>query len=134
MVTQLEIKKQAKKKEKVYKSFQDIPVHEQRYFPRWEVSNRAYYCLGNKDHIVKTETKDISPTGASLHISPDVGLNERVDVKIYLSDDKSFQATGKVIWKCLVNDQDCFAGVVFDPLPEETQNTIAAYAFPPVKF
>jgi hypothetical protein len=117
----------------VYKSFQDIPSSEQRYFPRWEISNRAYYCAENDARILKSQTKNLSPSGVSLEVYPDIGLNQKIEVKIYLNDEKSFQATGKVVWKYLFRDEICYAGILFDPLPEETLTLISAYAFTPQK-
>ena len=116
-----------------YTSFNELPLYEQRYLPRWEVQNQAYYHRPGTHQIFKTETRDISLSGACLYVSPHIHPNERIELKIYLSPEKNFEATGTVIWKCTVNDDCCYAGVFFDRLPEEIQSLILEFSFIPPK-
>ena len=112
----------------IYTSFNDLPLYEQRYMPRWEVATQSYYKIEGSDEIIKTQTKNLSFTGVSLYAVADIPLNKKLDLKIHLSPEKNFEAKGRVIWKCSLQDV-CYIGVVFENLPEKTQELILEYAF-----
>ena len=113
----------------MYISFDDLPLYEQRYLPRWELSNQAYYHFCNSDQIFKTLTKNINLAGACLYVAPHIPLNTKLELKIYLSPEKNFEAKGTVIWKSTLADDCCYAGIYFDPLPEQTRELILEHAF-----
>ena len=122
--------KQAVKQQDVRDTaFANLPLYEQRYLPRWDVSSNAYYHLPGTHQIFKTQTRNISLTGVCLYVSPDIHLNEKVELKIYLSPKENFEVNGTAIGKYTLFGHGCYAGFFFDHLPQEKQELILRYAF-----
>lgn len=114
-----------------YTSFDDLPIYEQRYLPRWVTQNRAYYRRENVPAIFRTQIEDLNLTGACLHIQSDVQTNQQLKLKIYLTDKMSFTASGTIMWKRTTSGSHCYAGILFDPLPNAIQDLILKHAFEP---
>ena len=111
-----------------YKSFDDLPVYDQRYMPRWITPNKVYYRNKNGQLIVATQLKDMHLGGACLHVNGHVHVNQLLHLKIFLDRFHSFEAAGTVMWK-LGNGDKSIAGVAFEPLDEPAQDIILEYAF-----
>ena len=111
-----------------YVSFSDLPIYDQRDIPRWKTQKRAYYREEDAPTIFRTQTMDLSSTGVSVQAHLDIPLNQKIKLKIYLSEMLNFETEGTVVWKTIMPDNRCFVGVSFDPLPERTQNMILEYA------
>ena len=128
VISVLNHKQTVKQQDSIYTSFDDLPLYEQRYLPRWEVSNQAYYH-SDPHHIFKTFTKNVSLTGACLYVTPHIHLNTKLELKIYLTPEKNFETKGTVLWKCTLNDDCCYAGIYFNPLPDQIRELILEHAF-----
>ncbi len=100
---------------------------DQRYLPRWDTSNKAYYRKDNSNVLLKSQLIDLSLTGCSLYTDKKIKVNDRLDMEIFLSSRDSFQVMGTVMWK--EEDGGTFAGVVFDPISTYTQELILRYGF-----
>ena len=111
-----------------YTSFDDLPLFDQRYLPRWQTEKRAYYRNNETNLIIKTQVKDLSFTGACLYTYPDVNTNQNIELIIYLAPKISFLTRGTVVWKRSLKDV-CHVGVMFDPLSSKNQELILKYAF-----
>ena len=111
-----------------YATLDDLPLYDQRYLPRWLAEKTAYYRSDDTNIITKTSVKDLSFIGACLYATQDVHLSQELEVIIYLAPKVSFLTKARVMWKRSSNDH-CYAGVVFDPLPQKTQDLILRYAF-----
>jgi hypothetical protein len=111
-----------------YKSFSDLPIYEQRYLPRWQTSSKAFYRKENSNVLFKTQLKDLTFAGACLHTDGNVHVNDHLGMKIYLSAQISVQVNGTVLWK-RTGDDHSLAGILFDPLTEDTQQLILEYGF-----
>ncbi len=111
-------------------SFPDgFPLYDQRYLPRWETGKKAYYHLKGAHVIYRTQIKNLNATGVCLYVARDVRVNQRLELKIYFSQEKSFEIEGTVIWTN-TSDQDLsWAGIMFDNLPQEIRDRILEYAF-----
>ena len=110
------------------KTFSDLAIYDQRYMPRWETSQEAYYREKSRPVIVRTRMKDLTLAGASLYIKDDVSVRDCLDLKIYLSPESSFHARGVVLWK-KSGTQCAYVGILFDRLPEITQRLITDHGF-----
>ncbi len=110
-------------------SLDEIYLYEQRCLPRWIFSVQAYYRICGRSEVFKTQTRDLSFVGGSFYIGPHVRLNEKIILKIFLSPLESFEAEGTVIWKRLLGDDDCYAGVFFNTLSDENQELILKYVY-----
>ncbi|OGX06277.1 MAG: hypothetical protein A2Z88_00510 [Omnitrophica WOR_2 bacterium GWA2_47_8] len=112
-----------------YKSFDDLPLYDHRYLPRWEVDSRAYYRVKDTAVIIRTKMHDLSLTGVCMHVSTNVHANQKILLKMYLSDQVNLEAEGTVIWKRTLFNHDSYAGVMFDGLSQEKQALILEHAF-----
>jgi hypothetical protein len=101
---------------------------DQRYLPRWDTSNKVYYRHGISNVLLKSQLIDLSCTGCSLYTDKNIQVNDRLEMEIFFSSRDSFQVTGTVIWKDVI-DGSTFAGVVFQPLPAYTQELILKNSF-----
>ena len=111
-----------------YTTFADLPLYEQRYIPRFQIDNKAYYREGSLP-AVRTQIKDLSASGVCLHTEPNINVNQRLKLKIYLSEITNFEADGTVVWTSITPEGICHAGIVFDPLPEKTHAMLLEYSF-----
>jgi len=108
-------------------SLQEISRYDRRYMPRWPMESKVYYRIKGVPVIFKTRLRDLNPAGAALRVSSDVHPAQRLELKIYLPDNTSFETEGDVMWK---RGCRCFhAGVLFDCLPQETQEHIVNCAY-----
>ena len=112
-----------------YTTLDALLLYDHRHLPRWQSANKAYYRIPDINVITRTHIKDLNSDGACLFVSRDISANQRLELKIYLSEDRCFEATGTVVWKRTLSEEQCCAGVVFDTLPEMTQDLILRHAF-----
>jgi len=99
-----------------------------RYLPRWQVSNRAKYALGDAGEVDECETRDLSCSGACVKISQLVHPGERIKLKIFLDRKNFVEVDGRVIWN-KVNEEGRFAGISFDTASSDVQQNILDHAF-----
>ena len=109
----------------------DAPQYEKRYFPRWPTTHRAYYRIKNVQAVFRTKIKDLTPEGVCLFVSSDVSESQKLELKIYVSGQESFEGEGTVIWKKILPNQRYYAGIRFDRISQETQNLILEHAGKP---
>ena len=102
---------------------------DQRYLPRWAVSNRVLYQLENDEKTHESNSRDISCTGACFTTPVNLPLNKKVKMKIYLSDDTSVKVEGQVIWNKSVNGGENLVGVTFYNTSQTVQELILKHAF-----
>ena len=112
-----------------YRSFKDLPIYDRRTMPRWGMACKAFYRNGKESTLFRTETRDVTVSGACLYISPDTKLNAHVHMKICLPSGKSFEPSGRVLWKNKDSHGVWYAGILFDALPLETQEILLHYSF-----
>lgn len=112
-----------------YTSFDELPIYDQRYMPRWQTNRRAYYRSVNSNTLYRTQLKDLHLDGACICAFHEIQVNQKLDLKILLSSFESVEASGTVIWKRTTADNQCYAGVAFDPLTPQAQDRIVQYAF-----
>lgn len=73
-------------------------------------------------------TKDLSCVGACLKTQEVLPSNRKLNMKIYLSDQKFFPVEGHVVWN-RSSDSGNSVGVIFDNISPEMQELILQYAF-----
>ena len=111
-------------------SFDEFPVYDHRYLPRWEANNKAYYHLKGAHVIYRTQIKDLNALGACLYVTNEVCVNQTLELKIYLSQRENFEVRGTVIWTTHTFPNDLsWAGIMFEALSPEIQNLILEDAF-----
>lgn len=113
----------------LYPALENFPLLDQRYLPRWDTDRRAYYHVKGSPVIYRTRLKNLTASGVCLYVGKDVAVRQKLEMKIHLSPDKSFQAYGTVVWTYVSPRHLSWAGVAFDNLPQQTQDLILEYAF-----
>lgn len=100
-----------------------------RYLPRWAVSNRLLYQLDDDDKMHESNSRDISCTGACFATPGNLPLNQKVKMKIYLTEETAVKVEGQVIWNKSVNGGENLVGVTFYNTSQAVQDVILKYAF-----
>lgn len=103
-------------------------ITDQRYFPRWEVKNRAIFQFEDQKDTFEAQTLDLSCAGVCLLTAEPVQLNQKLKIIIYLSPTKFINVDGAVSWIHHI-DGHLEAGVHFENTNYKTQDTILQYAF-----
>ena len=112
-------------------SFEHLPIYDRRFFPRWELDQKAYYRLKNHNVIYRTQVKNLTLNGACLYLDCGIHPLQRVAIKIYLPDQESFETEGTLIWKRTLPEGLCYGGIFFDRLTAASQSLIMKHAFIP---
>ena len=99
-----------------------------RYLPRWEVTNRTQYQLEHGEKVHEAQSKDLSCSGMSLVVSEAIPLNQKVKLKIYLSGNTSVEADGEIVW-CRPTVKGNVVGIDFREISENMKQLILNYAF-----
>ena len=102
---------------------------DQRYLPRWEVSNRVLYQFDNDNEPHEGKTKDLSCAGVRIETGEKLVLKKDIKLTIYLSADISVTVNGKVAWTKPSKDHQSEIGITFQNVPEQVQETILQHAF-----
>ena len=103
-------------------------ITDQRYFPRWEVKNRALFQVENQKDTFEAQTVDLSCAGVCLQTAEPVQINQKLKLIIYLSPSKFINVDGTIAW-IHHRDGHLDAGVHFKSTHYKTQDTILQYAF-----
>jgi len=101
---------------------------DQRYIPRWEVHNRIFYQLIGEPEPREAHSRDLSCAGICLKTEQEIIPDQKVKLKIYLSENKSIDVQGHILWTRKIS-QGYLAGIVFDNIKPENQDVILDYAF-----
>lgn len=113
-----------------YTTFADLPLYDFRYMPRWEgVTKRVFYRITGVPLVIRTQMTDLSLNGIGLYVSQGTKIDQRLEMRIHLSHNVSFEAEGRVLWKRPADDHLYIAGVQFEKLPQQTQNLIVEHSF-----
>ena len=107
---------------------QDLPLSDKRYFPRWEVQNRVLYQPFKSSDPKEAITRDLSCAGACICMEDSIGLDQKIKLTVYLSEETKVDLLGKVVWIKLQGDKN-FVGVNFFNTEQEAQDLILEYAF-----
>ncbi|MDD3374952.1 MAG: PilZ domain-containing protein [Candidatus Omnitrophica bacterium] len=99
-----------------------------RYFPRWEVSNKVTYKHESGINFHEGVSRDISNTGVCLRTYEKIQPQEKLFMTIELSDGISIQAQGRALWE-KVGEKDFLVGVRFEDISEKVQEMIFNCAF-----
>jgi len=101
---------------------------EQRYIPRWEVHNRIFYQLMDDSERREASSRDLSCAGICLQTDQEVAVNQKVKLKVYLSENKSIDLQGHILWT-QQTPRGYLAGIAFEDIKPENQDVILDYAF-----
>ncbi|MBP9853788.1 MAG: PilZ domain-containing protein [Candidatus Omnitrophica bacterium] len=108
--------------------FDNVYIYDRRYLPRWEIRGRVFYQDPVHHLIVRTQMKNLTPSGACLYADKSIEVNQRMELKIHLSPNKDFRAVGTVMWKRFYNRQTLI-GILFDELEDSTKKLILEHSF-----
>lgn len=101
---------------------------DKRYIPRWEVDNRILYSLNRERKERECRSKDLSCVGACIHTRENIPEDQKLKLKVFLSENTCFDVEARILWK--KSTQDGYAlGVAFDNITPEVQELILTYAF-----
>ena len=101
---------------------------DQRYFPRWEVSNRVLYQLERRADISQGKTKDLSCAGACIRVDEPID-KQRIKLTLFLNGNTSIAVEGDVLWHRPSDDGNVEVGISFHELSPQAQEVILQYAF-----
>ncbi|MBF0384692.1 MAG: PilZ domain-containing protein [Candidatus Omnitrophica bacterium] len=102
---------------------------DRRYLPRWEVKNRVmFHCLDPADLYREAFTRDMSCAGACLESNKEVITNQKVHLKVFLSEDQAFEVDGYVCWSKREKARYS-TGVHFTNMTPENQELLLSFAF-----
>jgi hypothetical protein len=105
-----------------------VKSQDKRYLPRWEVKNRIL-CVPEKDAPVQEcESRDISSLGACLSTQENIPIDQKIKLKIYLTEKRSFDVDARIKWK-KTTAEGYSIGVIFEDVTPEIQELILSYAF-----
>lgn len=110
----------------LYKSADELS--DKRYFPRWEVQNRATYNLEDDLDLFEARTKDLSCAGACIISVKNNSINQKIKLTIYLSPAHAVTVEGKIVWSVPL-DGAFELGVDFENVNLQTQDIILQHAF-----
>ena len=102
---------------------------ENRYFPRWDVEDKIEYFLDSTTHAYHGLTKNLSCNGACLWLSDDLYINEKISLRIHLSEDDIARVHSRVSWVVKMPDGSNVAGVKFYDVTTRAQELILKHAF-----
>lgn len=100
---------------------------EQRYFPRWETSNRVLYQSGKNCEIHQASTKDLSCAGVCIRTDRPLHQN-KIKLTIFLNSNTSVVVDGRILWN-RPDEGQTLVGVLFENIPLQSQELILQYAF-----
>ena len=101
---------------------------DQRYFPRWEVTNRVSYKLDHDEISHKGYTVDLSCAGACLSVDTYFEPNQKLNLTIYLAKGKMVNVGGRIPWAKKENSH-VRLGIDFQETSPEAQDLILRHAF-----
>lgn len=127
IMTFIKVKESERFERAAPRQISDDLIHDNRYLPRWETSNKAFYKNHRSQEVVRTKLRNLNLNGASLYVKNDVKTKQSLMMKIFLDEDQSFMAKGTVIWR-ISGKEVTYVGVAFEPLEESIQKLILDYA------
>lgn len=101
---------------------------DQRYLPRWEISNRVYFYLDHDARTYQGTTKDLSACGTCITTEPILPLRDKIKLTVFLSPHTSFEVDGRIMWSKTV-DGEMQLGVLFETATQKIQELILRHAF-----
>ncbi len=102
---------------------------DQRYFPRWDVSNKILYRKENDTVLKGCISRNINCTGACLVTQDEMTPSESLQLTIQLAEDmEPIHVQGRVRW-VVKSHAENWVGVQFDEVTDKTTGLIFNYAF-----
>lgn len=101
---------------------------DQRYLPRWEVSNRVLYQLQNEYNLHQGQTRDLSCAGACI-MAPVALEHQKIKLTVFLSAKSSVMLEGCVLWSRQSSADHAEIGIGFENASPEAQDLILQHAF-----
>ena len=101
---------------------------ERRYLPRWEVNNRVFYRADPEANFQECQSRDLHFSGACLCTNQSLPLNQKLKLRIFLSDQIAVDVEGTVLWNKSVGQQN-FVGINFYEISQKVQEKMLKYAF-----
>lgn len=106
----------------------DQDSSELRYFPRWEVQNNVEFRILDNPSLFSGKTKNLSCAGVCIYTDSYLSSEQRIKLKINLSDDDIVELEGDILW-VKREDQQYQIGVHFFNTESKAQELILKYAF-----
>ena len=101
---------------------------DQRYFPRWEVTNRVLYHTEKDTQLHKGTTKDLSCSGACIQTEKILTPGRKLTMTVWLSTGVKVNLQGTVAWVKMEGEKN-FIGIDFFNTSQEAQDLILEHAF-----
>ena len=109
-------------------SDQDSPKADKRYLPRWQVNNRVSCTLLGERHSHAGVSRDLNCMGMSFISETRFLPNQKVKLKIHLSEDTVVKVEGYIVWTRSAGDGFA-SGILFENLSLEAQDLLLQYAY-----
>ena len=101
---------------------------DRRYLPRWEINNRVLYRLDDHGQTYIGCLKDLSSSGACVHVDQNLPLNQKLNLTIRLSEVRIVNVEGKVVWNDDIKNHH-YIGIHFQNVTDHAQQLILDHAF-----
>jgi len=102
-------------------------LNNRRSTPRWLVQGRCMYRMDNEFTSHAGHAENVSCRGARIITDHHYVINQKVNLKIYLSETDVVKLCGTVVWTRDINFQNEI-GIRFYNTNNETQDAIVQYA------
>ena len=101
---------------------------DQRYLPRWEMESSVLFQLVDNPTGGEGVMKDLNCSGASVCSDKSFAPNQKISLKIKLSEHQIINVTGRIVW-IRPSVQQNTMGIHFYNVTEEAQEMILQHAF-----
>ena len=106
----------------------DVSKRDKRYLPRWQVNNRVVCILQEEHRSYEGVSRDLNCMGICITTCADFTMNQKIKLRIYLSDDIAVKVEGHVVWAHTSPD-DRLLGITFENISREAQDLLLQYAY-----
>ncbi len=115
--------------DKTSASPQEISVkQDKRYLPRWQVNNRVLCTPQGEHRSYEAVSRDLNCMGICITTTADFSMNQKLKLKIHISDDTIVKIEGRVVWIHSSKDDELM-GIAFENINQDTQELLLQYAY-----
>lgn len=108
-------------------------MEERRKFPRWQISDKAYYKKEGEEELRECLSKDICCSGACISLSEALLPKTELDLRINVGNEFApIFAKAKVMWLAPsreAQDRPFLAGVQFGLIKDADRDAIFNYVY-----
>ena len=110
-------------------SAENLSGSDNRYLPRWEVTNRVVFHLDDQNHHpLEGQTRDLHCEGACILVNRELKPRQRLKLNIELDKNITVDLQGFVSW-CKTSGGQNLVGITFTDTSDAQKDLIFQHAF-----